>query len=180
MKQWHRDVQRPFIDNAPATTPARADVGWNWPRTFPWIKRAISLAGEQNFSFAFVARNGNGAPVTVAIALGIQPFQCLQFKDGRRPLDGFVWYVTGIPSAAATHLGLAGLKITAQALATCKDICKAVVPSSEIVLHADPKGPSLLQFYVQKCMMQQIPNDVVVCAPLKRTNDGRYFYSGQP
>ena len=180
MKKWHRDIQLPFIDALAKVAPGRADAGWNWPRALPWINRLIWVQRQRNFSFALVARNASGTPVTVALAVGIQPFACLEFPDGRRPIDGFVWYITGIPQAAASKLGLPGVKVTAQSVAICKRICQAAVPTAEIVLHADPRGPSLLQFYAKKCMMNQIPSNVVIRAPRKRANDGRFFYSGSP
>lgn len=178
MASWHRNVQQPFIDTAAPTQMLRADVGWNWPRNFWAIVSVIWTYGHKNFSFALVARNASGSPVTVALALGMEPYSCVEFSDGRRPTDGFVWYITGIPADAAAHYGVSGVKVTAQAVALCKKICQAVNPDAEIALHADPRGPALLQFYAKKCMMNPIPVDAVIRAPRKRINDGRFFYSG--
>lgn len=178
MASWHRDIQKPFIDTTVSTQMQRADVGWNWPRYFRGICSVIWAHRLTNFSFALVARNASGSPVTVALALGIEPFSCVEFSDGRRPTDGFVWYITGIPADAAAHYGVSGVKVTAQAVALCKKICQAVNPDAEIALHADTRGPALLQFYAKKCMMNQIPVDAVIRAPRKRINDGRFFYSG--
>jgi len=174
MRTWHNDIQKPFID---VTSKKRADNGWNWPRNVPWIERAIQLSGEQPFGFAFVVRSTHGKPVPVALAVGISPFSCVTFADGYSPVDAFVWYVTGIPAEAAVQLGLPGLSATAQAVAYCKDLAKHTNSQAQIVLHADPKGPSLLRFYSEKCNMLNLPHDAIIRGPLTRRNDGRFFRS---
>lgn len=177
IQTWHKDIQKPFIDANANTKDARADCGWNWPRNVPWIERVIQLTGERPFGFVFVVRNPDGKPVPAAITVGIRPFPCVAFADGESPTDAFVWYVTGIPSTAAVHFGLPGLSATAQAVAYCKDIARSIAGEAQIVLHADPKGLSLLRFYSEKCNMVNLPLDAIVRAPLSRRNDGRFFRS---